>query len=113
MSCFCVRGFGGRLGFLSFWGLFWLVRRVFSGSGFFWFLGLLAFLRFGRGGWGVGLSGVFSGSGLVRPVLAPCGGGGRVRPARPAPVLCAGVGCVCAPGSCVFVRGLGACAPGS
>ena len=37
--------------------------------------------------------------GWVRPVLAPCGGWGS--------------GASGAPGSCVFVRGLGACAPGS
>ena len=30
---FCVRGFGGRLGFLLFWGLFWL------SAWFFWFSG--------------------------------------------------------------------------
>ena len=34
MSCFCVRGFGGWLGFLlCFWGLFWL------SAWFFWFSG--------------------------------------------------------------------------
>ena len=82
------------------WGfVFWLVRRVFSGSGFFWFLASSCFLRFGRGGLGVGLSGVFSGSGLGAPGSCSLWGWGS--------------GASGAPGSCVFVRGLGACAPGS
>ena len=69
-------------------GLSAVFSRVRGSSGFSL---LLAFLRFGRGGLGVGLLGGFSGSGLVRPVLAPCGGGGRVRLARPAPAfLCGG-----------------------
>ena len=103
------------MGFLSFWGLFWLVRRVFSGSGFFWFLGLLAFLRFGRGGWGAGCRGVFSGSGLGAPgscslwgwgsgasgasgSCALCGGWVRVCAWFLLPVG-VGVGCVCVSGS--------------
>ena len=51
----------------------------------------------GGGGW---LLGVFSGSGLGAPGSSPssCWGGS---------------GASGAPGSCVFVRGLGACAPGS
>ena len=66
--------------------------RVRGSSGF---LLLLAFLRFGRGGWGVGLSGGFSGSGLGAPGSCSLWGWGSGAPG--------------APGSCVFVRGLGAC----
>ena len=93
---FLCSWFWRAVGVSLFWGLFWLVRRVFSGSGFFWFLGLLAFLRFGRGGWGVGLLGVFSGSGLGAPGSSPSSCWGwvgcvwRVRLLR----FCAGVGCV-------------------
>ena len=79
------------------WGfVFWLVRRVFSGSGFFWFLGLLAFLRFCRGGWGAGCWGFSRVRGWVRPVLllllvgVGVGCAWRVRLLR----FCAGVGCV-------------------
>jgi len=51
---------------------------------------LLAFLRFGRGGLGVGLLGVFSGSGLGAPGSCALRGG-WVRLARPAPAfLCGG-----------------------
>ena len=74
------------------------------------------------GGGGSGCRGFSRVRGWVRPVLAPCGGGGRVRLARPAPAflcggrvrarlvlaLCllgAGVGCVCAPGSCALCGG--------
>ena len=58
---------------------------------------LLAFLRFGRGGWGGWLLGVFSGSGLGAPGSCSLWGVGvgcawRVRLLR----FCAGVGCVCA-----------------
>ena len=57
---------------------------------------LLAFLRFGRGGWGGWLLGVFSGSGLGAPgscsLLGWVGCSWRARLLR----FCAGVGCVCA-----------------
>lgn len=59
---------------------------------------LLASLRFGRGGLGVGLLGVSRVRGWCARFLLPVGGG---------------LGASGAPGSCVFVRGLGACAPGS
>ena len=118
MSCFCVRGFGGRLGFLSFWGLFWLVRRVFSGSGFFWFLASSCLLAvWSWGGGGAGCWGFSRVRGWVRPVLLLLlVGVGWVRLARPDLLLllvggvlgaCArmvlafllvwgvGVGCVC------------------
>ena len=95
MSCFCVRGFGGRLGFLSFWGcsgLSAVFSRVRGSSGFSL---LLASLRFGRGEWGGGLSGGFSRvRGWVRPVLLLLLVGG-------------GLGASGASGSCVFVRGVG------
>ena len=43
------------------------------------------------GGGGAGCRGFSRVRGWVRPVLAPCGGGGRVRLARPAPAfLCGG-----------------------
>ena len=51
------------------------------------------------GGWGSGCWGFSRVRGWVRPVLAPCGGGGRVRLARPALLLSfllGWVGCVCA-----------------
>ena len=74
MSCFVFVVLAEGLGFLSFFGgLFWLVRRVFSG---FW--GLLCFsfvllLLVGVGGRVAGGSGV---RGLVRPgVLLPFRGG--------------------------------------
>ena len=81
------------------WGfVFWLVRRVFSGSGFFWFLASSCFLAVWS--WGVGgrVGGGFLGFGV-----------GCAR------FLCSarGLGASGASGSCVFVRGLGACAPGS
>ena len=80
------------------WGfVFWLVRRVFSGSGFFWFLASSCFLAVWS--WGVGgrvVGGFSRVRGWVRPVLAPCGGWvgcvWRARFLR----FCAGVGCVCA-----------------
>ena len=86
------------MGFLSFWGLFWLVRRVFSGSGFFWFLAsscLLAVWSWGVGGrvvggflgFGVGCARFFSFF-----LLGWVGCSWRARFLR----FCAGVGCVCA-----------------
>ena len=76
MSCFVFVVLAGGLGFLSFFGgLFWLVRRVFSG---FW-----GFLRFSLFcscllGWVAGCGG-FRGSGSARPgVLLPSCWGGRV-----------------------------------
>ena len=71
---FCVRGFGGGVGVsLFFGGLFWLVRRVFSG---FWgFLVSRSFCSMCWGGWRVvGGSGV---RGLARlfPALLLVGGG--------------------------------------
>ena len=66
--------------------------RVRGSSGFLVFLpscGLVV------GGWGVGLSGGFSGSGLGAPGSCSLWGWGSGAPG--------------APGSCVFVRGLGAC----
>ena len=77
-------------------GLSAVFSRVRGSSGFSL---LLASLRFGRGGWGVGLLGGFLGFGVgCARFLLPVGGG---------------LGASGAPGSCVFVRGLGACAPGS
>ena len=79
------------------WGfVFWLVRRVFSGSGFFWFLASSCFLAVWS--WGVGgrvVGGFSRVRGWVRPVPVLCAGVGcvwRVRLLR----FCAGVGCVCA-----------------
>ena len=76
---FCVRGFGGRLGFLLFWGLFWL------SAWFFWFSGSgLSVCLVPRGssarlcgGAGGGLR-VVPGLGVdvVRPALRPVMGGG-------------------------------------
>ena len=68
-------------------GLSAVFSRVRGSSGFSL---LLAFLRFGRGGWGSGCRGFSRVRGWVRPVLAPCGGGGRVRPARPVLLLLRG-----------------------
>ena len=86
MSCFCVRGFGGRLGvcllacppcFLGFGVL--LVSRFFLLP-----CGLVV------GGGGSGCWGVFSGSGLGAPGSCALRGG-WVRLARPAPAfLCGG-----------------------
>ena len=76
-------------------GLSAVFSRVRGSSGFSL---LLAFLRFGRGGLGVGLLGVSRVRGWCARFLLPVGGG---------------LGASGAPGSCVFVRGLGACAPGS
>ena len=89
---FCVRGFGGGLGFLSFWGVVLACPSC--------FLGLLGFSVF-----------------LVRSAPA-CWGGGRVAGgsgvrglARPGGsffffLLGAGLGCVCArPVSCFLVVG--------
>ena len=100
MSCFCVRGFGGRLGFLFFGGcsgLSAVFSRVRGSSGFLVFLpscGLVV------GGGGSGCWGFSRVRGWVRPVLLLLLVGG-------------GLGASGASGSCVFVRGLGACAPGS
>ena len=69
-------------------GLSAVFSRVRGSSGFSL---LLASLRFGRGGWGAGCRGFSRVRGWVRLVLAPCGGGGWVRLARPAPAfLCGG-----------------------
>ena len=78
-------------------GLSAVFSRVRGSSGFSL---LLASLRFGRGGWGSGCWGFSRVRGWVRPVLLLLLVGG-------------GLGASGAPGSCVFVRGLGACAPGS
>ena len=112
---FLCSWFWRTVGVSLFWGLFWLVRRVFSGSGFFWFLASSCLLAVWSWGVGAGCRGFSRVRGWVRLVLAPCGGGGRVRLARPAPAflcggwvrVCAwfllpvgvGVGCVCASGS--------------
>ena len=67
------------------------------------------------GGGGAGCWGFSRVRGWVRPVLAPCGGGGRVRLARPAPAfLCGGwVRARLVPDFPCLGVGLGACASGS
>ena len=71
---FCVRGFGGWLGFLLFWGLFWLSAWFFGSRvrGCLFVLFLVVLLR--------GCAGVRGGPGLgvdvVRPALRPVMGGG-------------------------------------
>ena len=117
------------MGFLSFWGLFWLVRRVFSGSGFFWFLASSCLLAVWS--WGVGgrVVGGFSrvrgwcawfllpvGVGWVRLARsAPaflCGGWVRVRLVPDFPVFWGvGVGCVCLVHSWDAVSGGGSGGP--
>ena len=96
-------------------GLSAVFSRVRGSSGFSL---LLAFLRFGRGGWGSGCRGFSRVRGMGAPVfLLPVGVGvgcaWRARLLR----FCAGVGCVCAPGSCLPVFwgvGVGCvCASGS
>ena len=86
------------MGFLFFGGcsgLSAVFSRVRGSSGF---LLLLASLRFGRGGVGGLVVGGFLGFGVgcARFFSILLVGVGWVRLARPAPVLCAGVGCVCA-----------------
>ena len=76
---FCVRGFGGGVGVsLFFGGLFWLVRRVFSG---FW--GFLCFSLFCSCCWGggrvAGGSGVRGRRARVSCFLLVGGGGSGVR----------------------------------
>ena len=127
MSCFVFVVLAEGLGFLSFFGgLFWLVRRVFSG---FWGFLCFSFVLLHVLGWGAGCGG-FRGSGfgapgclasfswgwawgapararfLSCPVLAVVGVGGRVRGVRVArlpAVLWWGSGCARFP---VRVRGV-------
>ena len=106
----------GGWGFSLFWGLFWLVRRVFSG---FW--GFLVSCLFCSMCWGgVAGCGGFRGSGVGAPVSCSSSRGGRVwgcvcaRPVPGCPVLAvvgvgwSGVGVCVLPGS----RGGGRVAPG-
>ena len=100
----------GGWGFSLFWGLFWLVRRVFSG---FW--GFLCFSLFCSCllGWVAGCGG-FRGSGFGAPgwfVLLNCWGAGwGVRLRAPgflaSSLLGGGFGCACCP---VPVVGVGLC----